>query len=315
VWRWTPAVLGALYVLPAAVVVLSDPPHGLALAVGALPATLVGLLPTRRRRVLVIFFGSLIGVSMFVGGVLANVPVVAVVAIGGFGVGSALLAARLPQGRIVMTLALPMVGVGLSYSDIGKAAGAAGLMVVGSVAACLISMLWPAQDPPATPAARSEPPAPTLGYGVRLGAAGATAAAIGFILNLDHVGWACAAALLVMRPTAEMQRLRSVGRIVAVLAGAFAGVALVQASPPAAVYSVATIVAMAGAGGTRQSRWYVTPAFSTFFVFLLLLYSDPQTATSRFNQRVLETLLGVSLAYIFGLAVPALARKRQRVRA
>ena len=87
-----------------------------------------------------------------------------------------------------------------------------------------------------------------------------------------------------------------------------------RASPPAAVYSIATIVAMAGAGGTRQSRWYVTPAFSTFFVFLLLLYSDPQTATSRFNQRVLETLLGVGLAYIFGLALPALARKRQSAR-
>lgn len=208
-----------------------------------------------------------------------------------------------------MTLVLPMVGVGLSYSDVGKAAGAAGLMVVGSVGACVISMLWPEQAAPTGRAARAEPAAPTLGYGIRLGAAGATAAAIGFVLNLDHVGWACAAALLVMRPTADMQRVRSVGRVVAVLAGALAGVGLVRAHPPAAVYSVAAIAAMACLGGTRQSRWYVTPAFTTFFVFLLLLYSDPQTATSRFDQRVLETLLGVGLAYIFGLALPALSRK------
>jgi uncharacterized membrane protein YccC len=214
-----------------------------------------------------------------------------------------------------MTLVLPMVGVGLSYSEIGKAAGAAGLMVVGSVGACLISMLWPEQPAPARPAAGVEPAAPTLGYGVRLGAAGATAAAIGFILNLDHIGWACAAALLVMRPAADMQRLRSVGRIVAVFVGALAGVLLVRASPPAAVYSVAAIAALAGAGGTGQSRWYVTPAFTTFLVFLLLLYSDPQTATSRFDQRVLETLLGVGLAYLFGLGLPALSRRLRSARA
>ena len=87
---------------------------------------------------------------------------------------------------------------------------------------------------------RPDPPC-TLDYGIRLGAAGATAAAIGFALDLEHVGWACAAALLVMRPAAEMQRLRSVGRIVAVACGALAGIALVRVSPPAAVYSVAVI--------------------------------------------------------------------------
>ena len=48
-----------------------------------------------------------------------------------------------------------------------------------------------------------------------------------------------------------------------------------------------------------------------FLVFLMLLYSDPQTATRRFNERVLETLLGVGIAYFYGLALPALARQRR----
>jgi hypothetical protein len=46
-------------------------------------------------------------------------------------------------------------------------------------------------------------------------------------------------------------------------------------------------------------------------VFLLLLYCDPQDAESRFSERVLETLLGVGLAYLFGLGLPALARRRR----
>ena len=112
-----------------------------------------------------------------------------------------------------------------------------------------------------------------------------------------------------MRPTAEMQRLRSVGRIVSVFLGAVAAVALVHAGPPAAVYSLAVLAALAGVAGLHASRWYVVPAFTTFLVFLLLLYSHPQDAASRFGERVLETLLGVSIAYLFGLVLPALTRQ------
>ncbi len=309
VWDWTSAALGALYALPAAVVVLSDPSRGLALTVGVLPAAIVGLLPTRRRRLAVVVLGACVGVPMFIGGLLAGVPVLAVAAIAGLGIGAALLARRARLGMLAMNLSLPMVGVGLSYSDLGKAVGMAGLMVVGSAFACLVSMLWPERPPAASSAPDLAPVPPTLGYGVRLGAAGATAAAIGFILGLEHVGWACAAALLVMRPAAEMQRLRSVGRIVSVGIGAAAAVALIHLAPPAGVYSLAAIAAIAGAGATHRSRWYVTSCFSTFLVFLLLLNSNPQDAASRFDERLLETVLGVGLAYVFGLGLPALAER------
>jgi uncharacterized membrane protein YccC len=233
-----------------------------------------------------------------------------VAAILGLGVGSAMLPARFRFGTLAMNLSLPMVGVGLSYSDVGKAAGITGLIVLGSVCACAIWMLLPEQGRATSPRARPRPTTvPTLDYGIRLGAAGATAAAIAFLLNLDHVGWACAAALLVMRPAAEMQRLRSAGRIISVTVGAVAAVVLVHAGPPAALYSLAVFAALAGAAATHGSRWYVAPAFTTFLVFLLLLYADPQDAASRFGERVLETLLGVGIAYVFGLVLPSLAER------
>ncbi len=153
VWEWTPAALGALYALPAAVVILADPSRGLALSVGVLPAAIVGLAPTRRQRLAVVVLGACVGVPMFIGGLLAGIPVLAVAAIAGLGVGSALLARRFRLGMIAMNLSLPMVGVGLSYSDLGKAIGMAGLMVVGSLFACLVSMFWPERSaPPAAPA-------------------------------------------------------------------------------------------------------------------------------------------------------------------
>ncbi len=201
-----------------------------------------------------------------------------------------------------------MVGVGLSYTDVGQGAAVAGLIVAGSVFACLVSMLWAEREPEARQASMPTPVPPTLEYGIRLGAAGATAATIGFLLDLEHVGWACAAALMVMRPAADMQRLRSAGRILAVAVGALLAIGLVRLSPPAAGYSLAVIAAVAAAAATHRSRWYVTPAFTTFLVFLLLLYSEPEEAGSRFTERVGETLLGVGLAYAFGLALPRLIR-------
>ena len=285
---------------------------GLALSVGVLPAAIAGLAPARRARRAVAALGVLTGLSMFIGGVLAAVPVLAVAAIGLLGVGTALLAARSRAGQIAMTLSLPLVGVGLSYSAVGRAAGVAALIVAGSVFACLVSLVWPERAPVAQRGAAPEPTPPTLGYGIRLGAAGATAAAIGFLLDLEHAGWACAAALMVMRPAAEMQELRSAGRILAVTVGALLAIALVRLSPPTACYSLATLAAVAGAAATHRSRWYVTSAFTTFLVFLLLLYADPQDAGARFVERVAETLLGVGIAYAFGLGLPALARRHRR---
>lgn len=309
VWDWSAARLGAIYALPGALVILSDRSRGLALVLGVLPAAIVGLMPTRRGRLAIIVLGAAIGFPMFIGGLLAGVPVLAVAAIAGLGIGAALLAARARLGQVAMTLSLPMVGVGLSYPDLGKAAGLAGLMVLGSIFGCVVSMFWPERAPGQAPVAALKP---TLGYGVRLGAAGATAAAIGFLLDLEHVGWACAAALLVMRPAAEMQRLRSVGRIIAVAIGALAAIGLVRLTPAAWVYSLAAIAALAACGATHRSRWYVTPAFTTFLVFLLLLYSRPQDAASRFTERLVETALGVGIAYVFGLALPLLAQQKRR---
>ena len=75
-------------------------------------------------------------------------------------------------------------------------------------------------------------------------------------------------------------------------------------SPP--VVAVAAIALLGVA-----SAWLATPSFTTFLVFLLLLDARPQDAGSRFDERMLETVLGVGPAYLFGLALPAL-RARSR---
>ena len=114
-----------------------------------------------------------------------------------------------------------------------------------------------------------------------------------------------------MRPAADMQRLRSVGRVVAVALGATAGVLLVRSTSSEALYAVAIAVGIVGAAATRRSRWYVTPGFSTLLVFLLLLYATPQAAGWRFGERVGETALGVAIAYLYGLLLAPRGRLKR----
>jgi hypothetical protein len=220
-----------------------------------------------------------------------------------------------------MTLCAPVSAIGLSYSDLGKAIGIAALMLAGSIWSYAVFMLWPEQ------AVSKDPPQITLlpeqfarNYGVLLGLAAASSAAVGEAIHTDHVGWATAAAMFVMRPAAEMQQLRSVGRVASVFLGAFAAVAFLRANPSLAAVAVAAVVSIAAVGATRESRWYVTPLFGTFLVLTLLLYSDATTATEqwRFNERVGETVLGVGFAYLYGLLIPRVIQaihKRQRTTA
>jgi hypothetical protein len=136
--------------------------------------------------------------------------------------------------------------------------------------------------------------------------------AFGLVVHTDHVGWAPAAALFVMRPTEDMHELRSVGRVVSVLLGALAAVALLRLTPSSELVAVLAVAAIGGAAGTRGSRWYVTPFFTTCLVLVMQLYADPTVANEqwRFAARVGETVLGVGLAYVFGLLVPRLLRRR-----
>ncbi len=152
-------------------------------------------------------------------------------------------------------------------------------------------------------------------YGILLGAAAGTAAAIGFATGVEHVGWATGAVLLVMRPVRGQLVLRSVGRAASVLIGALAAAGFALLSPSGAVIGLAIGVVLGCLGAVQESRWYVAPAFTTFLVLTLLLSTSAESPTARFLERTLETFLGVALALFFGALVPALLAIRRPVRA
>ena len=309
-WTWSNAVRCGLCTLPAALIVLTgDPTRGLAWAVGILPAAVIGLAPRRKARLRLVSVGVLFGLSILLGSLLVQTSVTAVVGICAVAFGAAILASRRAFGLVAMSLCAPVAAVGLSYPDIARALGLGAIMLGGSVFAYAVSLLYPEWTPEASAGApQLLPSAAAARYGIRLGLAASTATAIGIAVHTDHVGWAPAAALFVMRPTKEMQELRSVGRVVSVVLGGLVAIAFLRLTPSTELVALLAVFAIAGAAGTRGSRWYVTPFFTTSLVLVMLLYDNPTVANEqwRFAERVDETVLGVGLAYLFGLVLPRL---------
>ena len=123
------------------------------------------------------------------------------------------LAAHVSVGRppalLALTLALPLMAVGFSYPGVSEAGPLAAVLCLGAAYTTGVSLLWPTRRPQPGPPPPALPRRTLLRYGYAAGAADAVCAAIGFALDLEHVGWAPAAALLVMRQLPATQRLRS----------------------------------------------------------------------------------------------------------
>jgi uncharacterized membrane protein YccC len=308
VWNSRDALFGLTLAVPGAAVILSgNVKPGIALLVGVLAAAGVEVPPTRKRRISIFIIGVLFAVSIVLGAFLAQWPVVAVMGIALVAFGSAQLAARKPLGVLVMSLALPLMGIGFSY-DLQGAASFGALVIVGSLYAWLVSLLFREYPSPPAPAKPLMSGAQARLYGVLLASTAATTATLGFATHVEHVGWIVGAALLVMRPSQEMQEIRSVGRLVAVLLGAFSASVLLAIGVSTWVIAVVASAAIVCMAATHTSRWYFTAAFTTFLVFWMLLYQQTGSGQIeyRFFERVLETVAGVAIAYFFGLLVPKL---------
>jgi hypothetical protein len=312
VWSWRNAAFGALMSSVAVVVIVfGEVENGLYLLIGAIPAAILGLPTHRKDRRKVMVVGVLFAVSVMVGSILAQWAAVAVVGMFLMGLGAALLATRRVFGHAVLTTCLPLAATGLTFVGLDESVGVSALFITGSAIAFLVALAFPEYDAPAP----IDPPllsiATASGYGVRLGLAAAVATASGFYLGAEHLGWIVISTVIVMRPAEEMTKVRTVGRAISVVVGALVAAWLLAMDLSPAAIAIVGAGAIIAASATNASRWYITPAFTTFLILWCVLYGNATTEniTYRSWERVLDTLLGVGIAYFFGLLVPALAQR------
>lgn len=304
-WRWSRFGLGLLFAVPALAVAPFDLSLAVAFGIGVIPAAAFGVPPHRRDRAIIPLVGALSAVGLVVGSLLSTWPVLAVAAVFGLAIIASMNAARGRWGQLVLVLALPMTGIGLSFSWSSVTLGFAACIIAGSIYAWILTLLWPERDekprlPPPVPRGRA-----MLVYGILLGTAAAMAAALGFLLDLEHVGWATGAVLLVMRPVRGQLISRSIGRAASVVMGALAAAIVAVLNPADPVVGVVIGLVIAAACAIQESRWYVIPGFTTFLALTLIMSTSPAPPAERFLERAVETLIGVGLALFFGAVVPS----------
>ncbi|WP_270365082.1 FUSC family protein [Microbacterium algeriense] len=315
-WRWSRFGLGAAYAVPAVVVAAWSPTLGLAVAVGVLPAAAFGLPPRRPGRAVIPVVGALSALGLLLGSLVASTPVIAVVAVFALAVAASITATSGRLAQLFLLLGLPMFGIGLSFPWGAAVLALAGCMAAGSLYAWLVALAWPERTSPALSPAPVPRGRAMVVYGVLLGTAAATAAAVGFALGLEHVGWATGAVLLVMRPVRGQLILRSAGRAISVMLGALAAACFALVGPGPLLNAALILLVVGALSATQESRWYIAPGFTTFLALTLILSTSSSSPSQRFVERSVETLLGVALALFFGALVPAAlsfaARRRGR---
>ena len=162
VWRWSSAIFGALCSIPAVLVTTQNPSLGLALAIGVLAPVAVGVSGTRSSRVASLIVGVAIGLGLVVGSALSQEWWLAMGGVFVLCVAAAAASTRIRFGSLLLFLAVPMVGAGLSFlGDVRTAVDLAVLMVVGAIYGWLLSLIWPPDHRRPRPPRRRDPILPT----------------------------------------------------------------------------------------------------------------------------------------------------------
>lgn len=316
-WRWLPAGAALVAALPAIVAAgVVDVGAGAALGIGMIPALVVGIPAQRRKRIVILVAALVLGVPILVGASVSPWPLTALATLLLLPPLAVFITGRARAQRLstlLVVLAPALIGVGLSLDGFTSGLRVTALFIAGSIVTFAVAIALPPAWL-AAPAPRADPPTPTMAYACLVGLVGAITAGIGYALDFDHVGWACAAALLVMRPQARLQEWRTAGRFCSVCFGAVSAGILIEFDCPPWGIAVAIGLALTLAAGTRGSRWYILPTFTTFLVITLISYPDAETAAGRVAERVGETVLGLVVATVVGFGVPALGRRWRRHR-
>lgn len=282
---------------------------GTYLLIGSIPAAIVGLAPRRDARKPALIIGVLFGASMLLGSILAIWVPLAVAGMFGVGYLSAQVAARKPAGVVALSVILPLTAAGLTYDGIENSAKVSGLMVLGAIGSYVWAMVLPQFDGEVAPAQQLTR-AEAKRYGLVLGVAGAVSTLVAFTLGVDFVGWLVASTMLVIRPTWDLLSARGVGRVASVVVGGTAAALLLLADLPAPAIAVVLWLVLVMMAATSTSRWYVTPAFTSFLILWALLYDQAErnNVKIKLHERISDTVIGVAVAFLVSGAFMLLGR-------
>jgi uncharacterized membrane protein YccC len=145
---------------------------------------------------------------------------------------------------------------------------------------------------------------PSLRYGIRL----ALAMMAGLLITLvfshfAHANWIILTIALVMRANYSITRRRRWDRVTGTLIGCALAVALILVVP-AWLQILAMVLGIGAAHAYAGVRYRITAIGASIASLVLLHFSAP-LAHPQFFERILDTLIGAGLSYVFSFLLPS----------
>jgi uncharacterized membrane protein YccC len=148
---------------------------------------------------------------------------------------------------------------------------------------------------------------PALRFGIRLSLAMLTGLALTLVFpRFAHANWVLLTIALIMRANYSVTSQRRLDRITGTLIGCAAAVALIATLPPALLLA-AIVLAIGLSHAYAGVRYRITAAAASISSLVLLHFSDP-SVHPQFFERVVDTLIGAGLSYVFSFLLPSWER-------
>ena len=150
--------------------------------------------------------------------------------------------------------------------------------------------------------------APALRYAIRLSAAMTAGLALTMLLgSFSHGSWVMVTTALIMRANYSLTSQRRWDRVTGTLIGCLIAAAVSHIAPPAWTAPI-IIVAIGISHAYALVDYRVTAVFASVNALLLLHMLEPQ-AGPVFLERIIDTLAGAGLSYLFSFLLPNWERK------
>jgi hypothetical protein len=304
----------ALAVIPSIILILlGNLSFGIALAIGTLPTSQLGIAPKRKQRIAFSILGCLFGIGIYIGSFVALINSIWMAGLVFFVVAfiSAVLAARKPIGAIMLALILPAMTVGFGFSK-ETALSLTFAFVLGSLWSGFVTLFWPEEDKVANKdgmkAFVADKPKQ---YGVLLGLAAATAIFYGYFISPEFIAWTATAAMLIMRPLYGMVKTRGFWRAVATVIGGILAIITITMQLPNIITAALVLIVMVIIIGTSKSGWWLMPLGTAFFILTLSLLGETDSTDIKIAgwERITDNVVGAGIALFYGLLVPLILKR------
>ncbi|RYZ18720.1 MAG: FUSC family protein, partial [Sphingobacteriales bacterium] len=148
-------------------------------------------------------------------------------------------------------------------------------------------------------------------HSLRIALAALSAYTVGLFFPLGHSYWILLTVIVILKPGYGLTKKRNLERLLGTVIGAGAGAAMLFVVKDRTFILVLMAISMVAAYSFLRIRYFLSMILMTFYLLLMFHLLDPNDFTSILKDRVIDTLIGSALAFIFNYLLPPIWEREQ----